>query len=117
MTQLKLVIVAVFAFIVAVFAVSNTADVSIMFFGREVISSVSLVIIVLGSVLLGVLLTAILGFLYQSRLKGEISALSRTKTQLKAKEEKLQLKIRELEEKLEENNIPIGEQPISEEKE
>ena len=101
MTQLKFLIVILFAFVVAVFAVSNPQTVGIRFFGREIISEAPIVIVVLGSVLAGVLLTAVLGFLYQTRLRSEISTLKRENLQQRDKEKRLQLKIRELEERLE----------------
>ncbi len=117
MTQLKFVIVVLFAFIVAAFAVSNPMSVPIMLFRKEIIPSVSLVIVVLGSVLIGVILTALLGFFYQSRLKKEISFLKNENSLFKSKQDKLQIKIRELEDTLEENDIPLGETPPIEEKE
>ena len=107
MNQFKLVLIILFAFMVAVFAVSNPQSASINFFGRTIIPEISMVIVVLGSVLVGVVLTAILGFMIQSKLSREISKLSRNLTHYKDKEEKLQLKIRKLEEKLEEEGLPL----------
>ena len=72
-----------------------------------------MVIIVLGSILIGVILTAILGFLTQAKLKHEISKLTKENNQFKDKEEKLQLKIRGLEEKLEESGIKLPEKEDS----
>ncbi len=102
MSQFKLIILSLFAFLVAVFAVSNQESVNIYFFNRPIISNMSLVVIVLGTILIGVVLSALLGFLSQSKLKKKISILDKDNGALKAKEEKLQLKIRELEEKIEE---------------
>ncbi|MBN2408072.1 MAG: DUF1049 domain-containing protein [Elusimicrobia bacterium] len=102
MNQLKLVVIILFAFIVAVFAVSNPQTASLNFFGKTVLPEIPMVVVVLGSILAGVLITAILGFLAQTKLKKQISALTRDNKQLKEKEEKLQLKIREFEEKYEE---------------
>ncbi len=110
MTQLKLLVVIIFAFVVAVFAVSNPQTVGIRFFGTEIISEAPLVIVVLGSVLAGVFFTAVLGFLYQNKLKSRISALNKENSRNRDKEEKLQLKIRELEERIEEIT---GEEPGS----
>ena len=107
MNQLKLVLVILFAFLVAIFAVSNPQSASINFFGRTIFTEVSMVIVVLGSVLLGVILTAIMGFMIQSKLSREISKLSRSNAHYKDKEEKLQLKIRELEDKIEEEGLPL----------
>ena len=107
MNQFKLILVILFAFLVAVFAVSNPQSASINFFGKTIIPEISMVIVVLGSVLLGVILTAILGFMIQSKLRREISTLSRALTQYRDKEEKLQLKIRQLEEKLEAEGVPL----------
>jgi len=102
MNQLKLLVAILFAFVVAVFAVSNPQAVAINFFGWTVIQNVSLVVVVLGAVLFGVLITAVMGFLAQTKLKKNISKLSKENRELKKKEEKLQLKIRELEENIEE---------------
>ena len=107
MNQFKLVLIILFAFLVAVFAVSNPQSASINFFGKTLFTEVSMVIVVLGSVLVGVVLTAFMGFMIQSRLNREISKLSRSNAHYKDKEEKLQLKIRQLEDKLEEEGIPL----------
>ncbi len=115
MNQFKLLMVILFAFMVAVFAVSNPQSASLNFFGKTVIPEVSMVIVVLGSVLIGVIMTAILGFLYQTKLKKEISVLSKENNSLKDKQEKLQLKIRELEDKLEELGIRPSEQETQKE--
>ena len=111
MTQLKLLVVIIFAFIVAVFAVSNPQTVGIRFFGAEIISEAPLVIVVLGSVLAGVLITAVLGFLYQTKLKAEISSVKKENLRHRDKEEKLQLKIRELEERIEDSASPLPPHP------
>jgi cell division protein FtsB len=66
-----------------------------------------MVIVVLGSVLIGVVITAVLGFIIQARQGREISRLTRENNQLREKEEKLQLKIRKLEDKLEENGLSL----------
>lgn len=104
MNQFKLLIIILFAFLVAIFAVSNPQSASLYFFGKKIIPEISMVIIVLGSVLMGVILTAILGFLSQAKLKNQISKLTKENQQFKEKEEKLQLKIREFEEKFEESD-------------
>ena len=117
MNQFKLLVLILFAFLVAVFAVSNPQNASLYFFGKQVVPEISMVIIVLGSVLMGVVLTAILGFIYQTKLKKEISKLLRDLKQLKEKEEKLQLKIREYEEKYEELGIEMPEKNKSKETE
>lgn len=109
MNQFKLLIIIIFAFIVAVFAVSNPQPTTLLFFGKEVFHEIPTVIVVLGAVLMGVLVTAILGFLMQTKLKKEISKLTRENKQLKEKEEKLQLIIRQFEEKLEESGISTPE--------
>ncbi len=106
MSQIKLVIYILFAFLVAVFSVYNQEPVTLRFFGSE--TAISLVVVVLGAILVGVVLTAFLGFLSQSRLKKRISVLDREAADLKEKEKKLQLKIRELEEKLEEDSPGKG---------
>ncbi|MGM0442334.1 MAG: LapA family protein [Elusimicrobiota bacterium] len=105
MNQLKLLIIIVFAFLVAIFAVSNTQPVPIMVFGKEVLSTVPMVVLILGAVLLGVLITAILGFMTQAKLKKKLRKYRNSCKKLRNKEEKLQLKIRKLEEKLEEEGI------------
>ncbi|MFW6172297.1 MAG: lipopolysaccharide assembly protein LapA domain-containing protein [Elusimicrobiota bacterium] len=102
MNQIKLLIVILFAFIVAVFAVSNPQEASLNLFGKEILPAIPMVVVVLGSVLVGVLITAIIGFLYQTKLKKNISKLNKKNKELKEKEEKLQLKIRRFEEQLEE---------------
>lgn len=107
MNQFKLLIIILFAFVVAVFSVSNPQPATLKFFGKEVFHEIPTVIVVLGAILTGVLLTAILGFLMQTKLKKKISKLTKENTQLKEKEEKLQLKIREFEEKLEETDKSI----------
>jgi uncharacterized integral membrane protein len=117
MNQFKLLVLILFAFLVAVFAVSNQQNASLYFFGRQVVPEISMVIIVLGSVLMGVVLTAILGFIYQTKLKKEISKLLKELNQLKEKEERLQLKIREQEEKFEELGIEMPEKNKSKETE
>ena len=112
MNQFKFLIIILFAFLVAVFAVSNQQSVSLSLFNTEIISNISMVIVVLGSVLLGVVITAILGFIMQARLKKEIAGLSRENGTLKAKQEKLHLRIGQLEEKLQDAgvNLEKGEQ-------
>ena len=109
MNQFKFLIIIVFAFVVAIFAVSNPQPATLKFFGKEVFHEIPTVIAILGSVLVGVLLTAILGFLMQAKLKKEISNLSKENSHLKEKEEKLQLRIREFEEKYEESGEKIPE--------
>ncbi len=104
MNQFKLFVLILFAFVVAIFAVSNQVAVPIVFWGRTLIPEISLVVIVLGSALFGVLLSAILGFLLQTKLKNQIAKLKKENIQYKNKEAKLQLKIRELEENLEEED-------------
>ncbi|GEM_PF-3482733 len=111
MTQLKLFVLCLFAFLVAVFAVSNQQSVAINFFNRPIITDVSLIIIVLGAVLIGVLFAGILGFMAQSKLKKELAKEIKEKNMLKGKEEKLQLKIRDLEEKLEDEEEGKREEP------
>ncbi len=113
MSQFKLIILSLFAFLVAVFAVSNQESVSINFFSKPIVSNMSLVVIVLGAILTGVVLSALLGFLSQSKLKKTISTLDKNNNDLKTKEEKLQLKIRELEEVIEEYE-PSEESPEQE---
>ncbi|MGM0568670.1 MAG: LapA family protein [Elusimicrobiota bacterium] len=103
MNQIKLVIYILFAFLVAVFSVYNQETVVLRFFGTQI--GISLVIVVLGAILIGVLFTAVLGFLSQSKLKRKIAVLQKLEKELKAKEEKLQLKIRHLEEKLEDHGL------------
>jgi uncharacterized integral membrane protein len=110
MNQFKLLVIIIFAFIVAVFSVSNSGNVaSIRFFNWTLVPEISMVIVVLGSILLGVLITAVLGFVSQTKLKKMISKLTRENTSSKEKEEKLQLKIRELEERLEDSGIKVSE--------
>lgn len=105
MNQFKLLIIILFAFVVAVFAVSNPQPASLRFFNKELFSQIPTVIVVLGAILVGVIITAFLGFIMQSKLNSEISGLKKENAHYKEKEEKLQLKIRELEEKLEEAGI------------
>ena len=109
MNQLKLLILIIFAFVVAVFSVTNNQTTTIKFFNFTILNNISIVIVVLGSILIGVLITAILGFLLQTKLKKEISILTKENKQLKDKEEKLQLKIRDFEEKFEAIGISIPE--------
>lgn len=116
MNQIKLLIVILFAFMVAVFAVSNPQTASLSFFGKEILPEVSMVIIVLGAVLVGVVITAFMGFLLQTKLKKNISKLTKENSTYKEKEEKLQLKIRMLEEKLEESGIETSEATKTENK-
>ncbi len=108
MNQLKLLIIIIFAFCVAVFAVSNPQPATLKFFNWEVLADVPTVIIVLGSMLFGVLITAILGFMAQSKFKSKLNKFKRSCQTLESKEDKLQLKIRKLEEQLEEEGIPAA---------
>ncbi|MFH1416102.1 MAG: LapA family protein [Elusimicrobiota bacterium] len=107
MNQFKFLIMILFAFLVAVFAVSNQQSVSLLFFGKEILTGISMVIVVLGSVLIGVVITAILGFIMQARLKKEIAVLNKENGSLKAKQEKLHLRIGQLEEKLQDAGVDL----------
>ncbi len=99
MKQSKLLIVSLFAFIVAVLAVYNQEPVSINFFGKEVLTDIPMIVVIIGSVLFGVLITAILGFMAQSKLKKKIKTLETDTKKKQEKIDKLQLKIREFAEK------------------
>ncbi|MEA3505934.1 MAG: lipopolysaccharide assembly protein LapA domain-containing protein [Elusimicrobiota bacterium] len=99
MKQSKLLIVSLFAFVVAVLAVYNQEPVSVNFFGKEILTNIPMIVVIIGSVLFGVLITAILGFMAQAKLKKKIKELEKDNKEKKEKIDKLQLKIREFEEK------------------
>ncbi|MDA3792615.1 MAG: lipopolysaccharide assembly protein LapA domain-containing protein [Elusimicrobia bacterium] len=99
MKQSKLLIVSLFAFIVAVLAVYNQDPVNISFFGKNILTDTPMIVVIIGSVLFGVLITAILGFMAQSKLKKSIKKLEAELKKKKEKIDSLQLKIREFEEK------------------
>lgn len=99
MKQSKLLIVSLFAFVVAVLAVYNQEPVSLSFFGKQILTDTPMIVVIIGSVLFGVLITAILGFMAQSKLKKKIKDLEKDNREKKEKVDKLQLKIREFEEK------------------
>ena len=69
--QGKLVAVLVFTFVVVVFAVFNNDPVQLRFFNWP-IGEISMVILVIGAVLFGVVFTAILGWLTQNKLRRQI---------------------------------------------
>jgi len=69
--QGKLVAALVFAFVVVVFAVFNNVPVQLRFFNWQT-GEISMVILVIGAVLFGVVFTAILGWLTQNKLRRQL---------------------------------------------
>lgn len=98
MEQLKLIIVFFVFFLLALFAVLNPNDVSINFFGWNT-PPVSMIVVVFGSVLLGAITAGLLGILTQIKLKNTINRKDREIKDIQDKLVKLDLRLRNYEEK------------------
>lgn len=83
--QKNLIIALVFAIFVAIFSIQNAGPVSLAFFNWQF--SISLVVVVLGSAVLGALIMWIIGSFKQLRLKKQKRNLINEKEKLK--EEKI----------------------------
>ena len=103
MDILKLIIFLVFICFLLVFGTINQSSVAINFFGWTT-PPVSFVIIFFGAVLIGSVITGIIALLNSSKLKGIIQKKERKNKELEQKIIRLELKIRELDEKLEEKS-------------
>lgn len=107
MNQLKLVVVLVFAFLLVLFAVLNPNPVEINFFGLKT-PTAPLIVVVIGAVAMGAIIAAILGTITQMKQKKILSGKEKEIKELKDKVVKLELKIREMEEKNEEEEEEEG---------
>ena len=98
MEQIKLTIVFLVFFLLVVFAVYNRTDVSINIFTWST-PPLPLIVIVFGSVFLGAVTSALLGILTQIKLKNVINRKEKDIKDVKDKLVKLDLKLRNYEEK------------------
>lgn len=100
--QFYLILALLFALLVAVFAIQNTAPVTLIFFAWRF--QVSLVVIVLGGLAFGAIIMGLLGFLHHIRLSLEIKKLRSSVNQL----EKAKATLEEEKEDLLEQLSPAG---------
>jgi len=101
MSQLKLVVILIFAFLLVLLAVSNQPQVSLnLFFWKT--PEVSLIVVVFGSILLGVIFATALGMATQFRIKKEVAMKEKEIKELEERVVKLQLAAGKLEEVKEE---------------
>ncbi|WP_134704063.1 lipopolysaccharide assembly protein LapA domain-containing protein [Ammoniphilus sp. YIM 78166] len=105
--QWSLILGLLFALLVAVFAVANVAPVTVHYLLG--LAEIPLIIVILGSALLGGLVVGLLGIFRQYTLQWEISKLKKEIATWKEKD-KTSLSITDTGEKMEEGNI--GEQHI-----
>ncbi len=103
MAVIKLIVVLVFAFLLAVFSVSNPNPVRINFFGWST-PEISLIVVVLGCVAVGAIMAGVIAGISQISLKKEVKKKEKEKKELQEKVVNLQLKIREFEEKEEKSS-------------
>lgn len=97
--QKNLIIALVFAILVAIFSIQNSGPVSLLFFGWEF--STSLVVVVLGSAVLGALIMWIISSFKQMKLKKEKKNIRKEMSNLHEEKEALEKEIKDLEKKLE----------------
>mgnify|MGYP006284252349 FL=1 len=97
--QKNLIVALVFAIIVAIFSIQNAGPVSLLFFGWEF--STSLVVVVLGSAVLGALIMWIISSFKQLKIKKEKKNLRKEINNLNNEKEALESEIKDLEKKLE----------------
>jgi uncharacterized integral membrane protein len=101
MSQVKLVVILIFAFLLVLLAVTNQPQVSMnLLFWKT--PQVSLIVFVFASILLGGIFTAILGIIAQMKLRKNLSAKERKIKELEEKLVKLQLASGKFEESREE---------------
>jgi len=97
MSQLKLVVVLIFAFLLVLLAVTNQPQVSMnLLFWKT--PEVSLIVFVFAAILLGGIFATILGTMTQMRLKRNLSKRQRELKELKEKITDLQLQVGKFEE-------------------
>ena len=97
--QKNLIIALVFAILVAVFSIQNSGPVSLLFFGWEF--STSLVVVVLGSAVLGALIMWVISSFKQLQDKKEKKKLKNEIKNLEEEKESLKREMKDLEKKLE----------------
>ena len=101
MSQLKLVVVLIFAFLLVLLAVTNQPQVSMnLLFWKT--PQVSLIVFVFAAILLGGIFATILGMMTQMRLKRNLTKRERELKELKEKIGDLQLQVGKFEEAKEE---------------
>lgn len=109
--QFYLIISLFFALLVAVFAIQNTEVVVIRFITWQF--SISLVLVLLGSAIVGALALYFLGLFKQVGAWMKIRQLNNRKNDLETQLKKLEKKISEMTEKAEAKEVPAEDTPSS----
>ncbi len=97
MSQLKLVVILIFAFLLVLLAVTNQPQVSMNLLLWKT-AQVSLIVFVIASILLGGIFATILGTVTQLKLKKDITRREKELKELKEKLTDLQLQVGKFEE-------------------
>jgi uncharacterized integral membrane protein len=104
MSQLKLVVILIFAFLLVLLAVVNQPQVSMnLLFWKT--PEVSLIVFVIASILLGVIFATILGTVTQMKLKKNLTKRGKELKELKEKIVELQLAAGKFQQSKEEKKI------------
>lgn len=105
--QWNLILALIFALIVAIFAVVNVDAVRVDYvFGT---TNLPLILIILGSALLGGLIVGSIGLFRNFMLQRQVKQLTKEKEQLEGNVDELQQKIKALETSAEQNQVPTSE--------
>jgi len=111
MSQVKLVVMLIFAFLLVLVTVVNQPQVSMNFLFWKT-PEVSLIVFVFASILLGVIFATILGALAQLKLRKEISKKEKESKELKEKVVKLELALGKFEQSKENQKAPPEMEPL-----
>jgi len=104
MSQLKLVVILIFAFLLVLLAVTNQPQVSMnLLFWKT--PEVSLIVFVIASILLGGIFATILGTVTQMKLKKDLTKREKELKELKERLSDLQLQVGKFEESKETKKI------------
>ena len=93
--QRNIIIILLFAIVIAVFAIQNASPVLITFFSWNY--QVSLVVVVLGATALGTIIMGLVASFSQLRLRRELRTLNREKEALRQTYQDLKKQVKELE--------------------
>jgi len=110
MSQLKLIVILIFAFLLVLLAVTNQPQVSMnLLFWKT--PEVSLIVFVFASILLGGIFATILGTVTQMKLKKDLTKRGKELKELKEKVAELQLAVGKFEQSKEDKKTSLEIEP------